>query len=157
MLHSLWLDWSHIKPKNKHEFDNLWQWNLFSSEDWVLEEIMTCIPLFGGVQSLQHWHAEEIYILSATYLNSLAVCNDQGLITMSTQFLLLVCVTCSLEKRVAFLQTPDHPPTWQDLYWHMWLKIPLLPWLVFACNWAHNLWALIPMPQPISPGWSHNN
>jgi hypothetical protein len=124
-----------------------------SGEDRVLEETVTRIP-FSGSSDLAALAAEaKQYIFSAGDLNSLVACNDQGLVAMSAQFLLLVRVTRSLEKRVAFCESqPTHPPARWDLDRLIRLKIPLLACLVFACDRAHNLWASIPMPQPISSG-----
>ncbi len=93
-------------------------------------------------------------IFSAGDLNSLVACNNQGLVAMSAQFLLLVCVTCSLEKRVAFCESqPTHPlgGILTDSF------DSRSPCLVFACDRAHNLWASIPTPQPISSGTLQKN
>jgi hypothetical protein len=118
----------------------------------VLEETVTGIP-FSGTSDLAALACWSIYvwsidISSAGDLNSLVACNDQGLVVMSAQFL-LVRVARSLEKRVALCESqPTHPlgGILTDSF------DSRSPCLVFACDRAHNLWALIPTPQPISSG-----
>ena len=90
-----------------------------------------CSPFIAlNIIRTLHWHAEDTYMLSAVELNSLAACNDQGLVAMSTQFLLASYSSYMLiGEESCFLRTPAHPPARRRDLDRLKIPRPLLPCL----------------------------